>query len=100
MRNLISENNELIIIIVKSDRRMRELKISPVNAFKLLYVRDVLSLEWHELLRTFVHKEDEHFHLHEDINAKWTNRLCLQVTWDRINTTLTAQQKFIACFAK
>ena len=67
MRNLISENNELIIIIVKSDRRMRELKISPVNAFKLLYVTDVLSLEWHELLRTFVHKEDEHFHLHMKI---------------------------------
>lgn len=59
MRNLISENNELIIIIVKSDRRMRELKISPVNAFRLLYVTDVLSLAWHELLlRTFVHKED------------------------------------------
>lgn len=58
MRNLISENNELIIIIVKSDRRMRELKISPVNAFRLLYVTDVLSLEWHELLRTFLHEED------------------------------------------
>ena len=38
---------------------MRELKISPVNAFRLLYVTDVLSLAWHELLlRTFVHKED------------------------------------------
>ena len=76
MGNLISENNELIIITVKSDSRMRELRISPVNAFRLLYVTDILSLEWHELLSTFVHKEDEHFHLHEDINAKWTNRLC------------------------
>ena len=40
--NLISNNNELII---KNNRRLRELNISPLDAFRLLTLIDALPPE-------------------------------------------------------
>ena len=40
--DLISDNNELI---VKNNRRLRELNISPLDAFRLLALIDALPLE-------------------------------------------------------
>ena len=42
--DLISDNNELI---VKNNHRLRELNISPLDAFRLLALTDALPLEWH-----------------------------------------------------
>lgn len=45
---LIPDNDELL---VKNNRRLRELNISPLNAFRLLDLIDALPLEWCEGLK-------------------------------------------------
>ena len=54
--DLISHNNELI---VKNNQRLRELNISPLDAFRLLALTDALPLEWREGLKTISYIEDE-----------------------------------------
>ena len=56
--DLISNNNELI---VKNNHRLRELNISPLDAFRLLALTDALPLEWREGLKTISYIEDEPF---------------------------------------
>ena len=56
--DLISDNNELI---VKNNHRLRELNISPLDAFRLLALTDALPLEWREGLKTISYIEDEPF---------------------------------------
>ena len=56
--DLISDNNELI---VKNNRRLRELNISPLDAFRLFALIDALPLEWREGLKTISYIEDEPF---------------------------------------
>lgn len=46
---------------------MRELNVSPLDAFSLLSVIDASPLEWRELLTTFVFKEDNYCNLRDDI---------------------------------
>ena len=73
MGYLISENSELIII--KRNWRMRELNVSPLDAFRLLSVIDALNLEWRELLTTFVFKEDKHCNLRDDIKLSLNGQI-------------------------
>ena len=49
MGDLISDNNE---IIVKSDYKLRELNISPLDIFRLISVIDAIRAEWCEPLST------------------------------------------------
>ena len=46
MRDLISENNELIL---KGNCKLRELNISPLDVFRLVILIDDLPVEWREL---------------------------------------------------
>ena len=73
MGYLISENSELIII--KTNRRMRELNISSLDAFRLISVIDALPLEWCELLTTFVFKEDKHCNLRDGIKLSLNGQI-------------------------
>ena len=57
-KTLISDNNDLI---VKNNHRLRELNISPLDAFRLLALTDALPLEWREGLKTISYIEDEPF---------------------------------------
>ena len=56
--DLISDNNELI---VKNNHWLRELNISPLDAFRLIALTDALPLEWRQGLKTISYKEDEPF---------------------------------------
>ena len=47
MGDLISDNNEFI---VKSNYKLRELNISPLDIFRLISVIDALPAEWRESL--------------------------------------------------
>lgn len=62
--DLISNNNELI---VKTNRRLRELNISPIDAFRLLALIDALPLEWREGLKTISYIEDEPLNIHDEM---------------------------------
>ena len=61
--DLISDDNELI---VKNNRRLRGLNISPLDAFRLLALTDALPFEWREGLKTISYIEDEPFNIHDD----------------------------------
>ena len=50
MGDLVSDNNEFI---VKSDYKLRELNISPLDIFRFISVIDALPVEWRESLNTF-----------------------------------------------
>ena len=46
MGDLISDNNELII-----ENKLRELNLSPLDAFRLVSLIDALPVEWRESLK-------------------------------------------------
>ena len=103
--DLISDNNELI---VKNNRRLRELNISPLDAFRLLALIDALPLEWREGLKTISYIEDEPFNIHHEITLNLNEQTILIKTAaskivykelrNRIITPPTAQLKFNARF--
>jgi len=64
IEDLIFDDNELI---VKNNRRVRELNISPLHAFRLLALTDALPLKWRESLKTISYIEDERFNIHDGI---------------------------------
>ena len=71
MGNLISDNNEFI---VKSNHRLRELNISPLDIFRLISVIDALPVEWRKSLNTFASTADEPFNLHDEIKLSFNNK--------------------------
>jgi len=71
IQDLISDDNELI---VKNNRRVRELNISPLRAFRLLALTDALPLKWREGLKTISYIEDEPFNIHEGIKLNLTEQ--------------------------
>lgn len=64
MRDLISDNNE---IIGKSNYKLTELNISPLDIFSAFSVIDVLPFEWRQSLNTFGSTADELFNLQNQI---------------------------------
>ena len=72
--DLISDNNELI---VKNNRRLRELNISPLDAFRLFALIDALPLEWREGLKTISYIEDEPFNIHDEIKLNLNEQTIL-----------------------
>ena len=70
--DLISDNNELII---RNNRRSRELNISPLDAFRLLTLIDALPLEWREGL-----KEEEPFNIYDEIKLNLNEQTVLSKT--------------------
>lgn len=97
---LIPDNGELI---VKNNRRLRELNISPLNAFRLLDLIDALPLEWCEGLKAISYIEDEPFNIHDEIKLNLNEQTVLIKTVasktvyrelrNRIITPPTAQLK-------
>ena len=71
MGDLISDNNEFI---VKSNHRLRELNISPLDIFRLISVIDALPGEWRKSLNTFASTADEPFNLHDEIKLSFNNK--------------------------
>ena len=72
--DLISDNNELI---VKNNRRLRELNISVLDAFRLLTLIDALPLEWCEGLKTISYIEDEPFNIHDEMKLNLNEQIIL-----------------------
>ena len=62
--DLISDNNELT---VKNNHRLRELNISPLDAFRLLSLANALPLEWRKGLKTISYIENQPFNIHDEI---------------------------------
>ena len=104
--DLISDNNELI---VKNNRRLRELNISPLDAFRLA-LADALPLKWREGLKTisYIAIEDEPFVIYDEIKLNLNEQTILIKTAaskivykelrNRTITPPTAQRKFNAKF--
>ena len=77
MGDLISDNNELI---VKSNYKLRELNISPLDIFRLISVIDALPAEWRESLTTSASIVDEPFNLHNEIKLSLNEKNVLLET--------------------
>ena len=71
MGDLITDNTELI---VKSNYKLRELNISPLDIFKLISVIDALPVEWRKLLNTFASTADEPFNLKNEIKLSLNDK--------------------------
>ena len=103
--DLISDNIELI---VKNSRRLRELNITPHDAFRLLALIHASSLEWREGLEANSYIEDKPFNIHDEIKLNLNKQTVLIKTaasktvdkelQNRIITPPTAQLKFNANF--
>ena len=103
--DLISYNNELS---VKNNRRLRELNISPLDAFKLLALIDALPLEWREGFKTISYTVDEPFNIHDEIKQNLNeqtipikiaaSKIIYKELRNRTITPPTAQLKFNARF--
>ena len=106
MGDLISDNNEPI---VKSNYKLRELNVSPLDIVRLISVIDALPVEWRESLNTFASKADEPFNLHNEINLSFNGKSVLIKTVvsktvykelrNRVITPPTAQLNFNTDFA-
>ena len=71
MGDLISDNNELI---VKSNYKLRELNILPLDILRLISVIDALPVEWRGSLNTFASIADEPFNLHNEIELSFNGK--------------------------
>ena len=74
MVDLISSNNELI---VKSNCKLRELNISPLDSFRVVSLIDALPVEWCESLKTSASAGVDAFNMHDEIKLSynWKNVL-------------------------
>ena len=106
MGDLISDNNEYI---VKSNEKLRELNILPLNIFRLISVLDALPAEWCKSLTMSVSiVSDEPFNLHHEIKLSFGEKNVLIETVvsktiytelrNRIVTPPTAQLNFNTLF--
>ena len=102
MGDLISDNNEFI---VKSNHKLRELNISPLDIFRLTSAIDAIPAEWRESLTTSAPiVGNEPFNLHNEINLSFNGKSVLLETVvsktsykelrNRIITPSTAQLNF------
>ena len=105
MGDLISYNNEFI---VKSNYKLRELNISPLDIFRLISVIDALPAEWRESLNTLASTADKPFNLHNEIKLSFNDKNVLIETVvsktvykklrNKIITPPTAQLNFNTLF--
>ena len=105
MGDLISDNNEFI---VKSNYKLRELNISPLDIFRLISVIDALPAEWRESLNTLASTADKPFNFHNEIKLSFTDKNVLIETVvsktvyeelrNKIITPPTAQLNFNTLF--
>ena len=103
--DLISDNNELM---VKSNYKLRELNISPLDIFKLISVIDALPVEWRESLNTLAFTADEPFNLPNELKLNFNGKNVLIETVvsktlyrelrNRVITPPTAQLNFNSHF--
>ena len=68
--DLISNKNELII-----ESALRVLHLSPLDAFRLVFLIDALPTQWRESLKTCISTGDTPFNLRDEITVtlKWSN---------------------------
>ena len=106
MGDLISDNNQFI---VKSNHKLRELNISPLDFFRLTSVIDAIPAEWREWLTTSAPiVGNEPFNLHDEIKLSFNGKSVLLETVvsktvykelrNRIITPPTAQLNFNTLF--
>ena len=106
MGDLISDNNQFI---VKSNHKLRELNISPLDFFRLTSVIDAIPAEWREWLTTSAPiVGNEPFNLHDEIKPSFNGKSVLLETVvsktvykelrNRIITPPTAQLNFNTLF--
>ena len=75
MGDIISDNNQFI---VKSNQKLRELNISPLDLFRLTSVIDAIPAEWREWLTTSAPIEP--FNLHDEIKLSFNGKSVLLET--------------------
>ena len=105
-KGIISDNNEFI---VKSNYKLRELNISPLDIFRLISVIDALPAEWRESLNMLASTADKPFNLHNEIKLSFNDKNVLIETVfsktvyrelrNKIITPPTAQLNFNTLFA-
>ena len=71
--DLISNRNELII---KS--ALRVLHLSPLDAFRLVFLIDALPTQWRESLKTCISTGDTPFNLRDEIKLSLSGQIVLQ----------------------
>ena len=78
MGDLISDNNQFI---VKSNHKLRELNISPLDFFRLTSVIDAIPAEWREWVATSAPiVGNEPFNLHDEIKLSFNGKSVLLET--------------------
>ena len=97
--DLISENNELI-----TKHKLRELNISPLDAFRLTCVVEAIPTEWRKGLKTCQYITAEPFNLQDQVQlhlngqtvpiSKAVSKIIYKELRDRIITPPTAQFKY------
>ena len=103
LEDLISENNELI-----TKHKLRELDISPLDAFKLFCVIDALPTEYRRFLKTYNYTGTEPFNLQNQVQlqlngqnvliSKAVSKTIYKELRNRIITPPTAQLKYNVLF--
>ena len=99
--DLISENNKLI-----TKYKLRELNISPLDAFRLTCVIEALPIEWRKFLKTCNHSVIEPFNLQVQLYlngqnvllSKAVSNIIYKAIRNRNITPSTAQRKYNAQF--
>ena len=103
LEDLISENNELI-----TKHKLRELDISPLDAFRLFCVIDALPTEYRRFLKTYNYTGTEPFNLPNQVQlqlngqnvliSKAVSKTIYKELRNRIITPPTAQLKYNILF--
>ena len=103
LEDLISENNELI-----TKHKLRELDISPLDAFKLFCVIDALPTEYRRFLKTYNYTGTEPYNLQNQVQlqlnrqnvliSKAVSKTIYKELRNRIITPPTAQLKYNVLF--
>ena len=77
MGDLISNKNELTI---KS--ALRVLHLSPLDAFRLVFLIDALPTQWRESLKTCISTGDTPFNLRDEIKLSLSGQIVLQSVFE------------------
>lgn len=100
--NLIAENNEIVT------SKLRELNLSPLDAFQLFSVFDALPKDWHHALKSYGYDRLVSFDLHEQTQLFLSGKEVLlsnadskgiyKEIRDREIVQPTAQKKYVEFF--
>ena len=86
--DFISNKNELII---KS--ALRVLHLSPLDAFRLVFLIDALPTQWRERLKTCISTGDTPFNLRDEIKLSLSGQIVLQSVFENFLQRTSKQNR-------